>query len=1285
MRATHQKLASFRLTIMKRRLTTMTLLLILASVTRLLAGDELACLAAGKFGAALDPQEAQPVAAARDAYSALPLTVECWALLRTKDSFNVLLANEAKTSATHWEMYTPAGSGMLSVFLPGYGADIHSTRDLADGQWHYLSMILEPDRVRLHVDGQAVADQRIQRQGNLPHQSGALVFGAVGAGLDFKWDGLIDEVRISKDVRAIEGIPSAPFVTDAQTIGLWHMDDLGSKGEIADQSALKNPANTLQQVWPLAPGKFGQALLAAETQPIAAAQKAYVNPPLTVECWALLRSKRSFNVLLANEAKSSGTHWEIYTVGGSGAVSVFLPGYGADLHSTRDLADGQWHYLSLILKSDRVRLSVDAQEVINEKIQRNASMPHQPGNLVFGAVGSALEFKWEGLIDEVRISKGVRASTAIPSAPFTVDAQTLGLWHMDELGSKGEIADASPLANPAMTGECLSMDELDRRSYNPGPSPLDSIAEPVTLTTGTVTQPKGSVVLSLDGEWQMADGGKDAERLSGNRADALPAKVPGSVHTALFEAGKIPEPKFGRNDAVAHDKSFDTWWFKRTFSRPQGSRNERLVFAGVAIHCSVWLNGQFLGSHGGMFGGPEFDVSDLLRDQNTLIVKIGPAPGDRKEWNNPDWRKTVAFNCVWGWHYSSIPPSGIWRSVRVEGAPTVAIHHPFVATRDAQQGTVDIAAELQGSSADWSGKLSGTIEPENFSGVTYHFVHNVKSARGIKQLHLRSDIPEPRLWWPNDLGEQNLYRLKLSFEPDGGGVADFKQTTFGVRTIEMAPVVGGPRPNQFNWTFVVNKRPIFVKGNGWCTMDSSMDFSRERYDRFLSLAKLQHVQMVRGWGSGAPETDEFYDLCDRKGIMVMQEWPTAWNSHLDQPYYQLEETVRLNTLRIRNHPSLAMYGGGNESSNPYGLAIDMMGRYAVELDGTRAFHRGEPCGGSAHNYDCYWGRQPLDHNLNMTTVFWGEFGLACMPVYESVMRYLPDNEKNVWPPAGNGSLVHHTPIFGSADDWARLSQYSGYFVEPIDLKTFIVGSQLSQAVGLRHTLELARTRWPRCTGALYYKMNDNYPAASWSCADWYGAPKIGHYFYQEAFAPLHACVIFKSVNNNRKAVSWPVFLLDDADALKGSPWEVVVRAYDAKLQLLKRESYRGSSSIAAPQRLGQFSLTAQQTDTSPLLVVTEVKKNGTLADRSFYFVNYEAVKGGLFKLPRTTLSLVTKQGQAVVTNKGTVPAVGAAVLQLGHLDTFTADANYFWLDPGESKVVHVNSTDGLKVEGWNGD
>jgi beta-mannosidase len=1037
---------------------------------------------------------------------------------------------------------------------------------------------------------------------------------------------------------------------------------------------------------PLVPGKFGRALDAREARPAAAAREAYVHPPLTVECWALLKGKDTFNLLVANEPKASGSHWEIYSYAGSGFFSVYLPGYAPpEIQSSRDIADGQWHYLALIFEADRARLYVDAQEVANQPISRQDTLPRQPGPLAFGTATAGYDLKCDGLIDEVRISHGARAIESIPTAPFAPDARTVGLWRMDKLSRKGEIADLSSLQNPAVIKpvERISMDELDRRSYHPGPSPLDSNSKSVSLKHGAAVYPIGPLTVSLDGQWQMAEGGAAEKRLGEAWPDAVPAKVPGSVHSALYAAGKIPDPKFGRNDSIAHEQSFKTWWFKRSFPRPQGTQGEKLVFDGVAIRCTVWLNGQLLGSHDGMFGGPEFNVADCLRDENSLVVKLDPAPGDPKAWNNPDWRTTVVFNNVWGWHYSSIPALGIWRSVRVEAAPGVRLGRPFVAARDAQKGLVDLVTELQGPPAAWAGSLSATVEPENFSGDSHHFVQGVKSQGGAEPIHLRFRIPEPRLWWPNDLGLQNLYRLKLSFVPDGGGVADFKQTTFGLRAITMAPLPDGPRANSFNWTFVINKRPVFVKGAGWCTMDSSMDFSRERYDRFLTLARLQHVQMLRAWGSGMPETDDFYDLCDRKGLLVLQEWPTAWDSHLVQPYDILEETVRCNTLRLRNHPSLAMYDGGNESGNPFGKAIDMMGRCAIELDGTRPFHRGEPWGGSQHNYDCYWGRQPLDHNLNMTAVFWGEFGLACMPVYESVLRYLPQDEQGAWPPPKDGSLIHHTPIFGTADDWSRLSQYSACFVEPADLKTFIVGSQLSQALGVRHTLERARTRWPDCSGALYYKMNDNYPAASWSCADWYGAPKLSHYFFQAAFAPLHACVLFDSVNNRGKAVSWPVFLLDDADALKGAEWETVVRAYDAKLTLIKAESYRGGGSISAPRKLGQFTLAAQQTDTSPLLVVAEVKRGGALADRTFYWVNYEKVKGSLFKLPRATLSLQVKNGQAVVSNTGLVPAVGAAVLRPGHLDTFTADENYFWLDPGESKTVGVNAGEGLQLSAWN--
>lgn len=1039
---------------------------------------------------------------------------------------------------------------------------------------------------------------------------------------------------------------------------------------------------------PLVPGRFGQALDASQAQPVAAGRDAYVHPPLTVECWAWLRSRDNFNLLVASEPKASGRHWELYSFAGSGVFSVYLPGcVPAEIKSAVDITDRRWHYLAALLETNRVRLYVDARLVADQAVTRRHEPPCQPGALTFGTAAAPYELKCDGWMDDVRLSQGLRAIRSVPTRPLEPDAQTVGLWAFDRMTARGEMPDGSRTGNPAIVKpvERIAMDELDRRGFQPGPSPLDAKARGISLDSGALSHPQGPPVICLDGVWEMAEGGAAEDRLHRSWTDAIPARVPGSVHAALAAAGRIPDPKHGRNDAIAHDQSFKTWWFKRVFSRLAGGAGERLVFDGVAIRCAVWLNGEPLGTHDGMFGGPAFDVASRLCDRNTLVVKLDPAPGDPKAWNNPAWKTTVVFNNVWGWHYSSIPALGLWRSVRLEAAPTVRIARPFVATHDARQGAIDLVADLQGPEPGWAGRLSGTIVPDTFAGPPCHFAERVRAGQATRRVHYRFRVPSPRLWWPNGLGDPHLYRLTLSFEPGPAGVADTTQTTFGIRTLEMRPLPGGPRADRYNWTFVVNGRPVFVKGTGWCTMDSSMDFSRARYNRFLTLARLQHVQMLRAWGSGAPETDDFYDLCDRKGILVLQEWPTAWDSHQVQPFDVLEETVRLNTLRLRNHPSLAMYGAGNESGHPFGRAIDMMGRYAVELDGTRPFHRAEPWGGSQHNYNCYWGRQPLDHNLTMTAAFWGEFGLASMPVLESVLRYLPDPEKHLWPPPPGGSLIHHTPIFGTADDWARLSQYAAGFVDPTNLPTLILGSQLAQAVGVRHTLERARTRWPDCTGALYYKMNDNYPAASWACADWYGAPKIGHYLFQDAFAPLHACVLFTRIHNRAKAVSWPVFLLDDADALRAGEWTTGVRAFDAKLQPVHAAHYSGRGSIAAPRHLGDFTLTGRQTDTAPLFVVAEVTRNGVRADRTFYFVNYEEPKGCLFTLPRTTLSLRFQDGHAHIANIGSLPAVGVAVSQPGHLDTFTADDNCFWLDPGESHAVRVNAPDGLQAGAWNAD
>jgi beta-mannosidase len=1047
------------------------------------------------------------------------------------------------------------------------------------------------------------------------------------------------------------------------------------------------------------PGKFGPALNAQLGTMRIAEKAAYSAAPFTVELRVKLRTSQKANVLISNDFREASDHWEVLTLGvtsfqePNGHLVSYLPGYTPSyVASEQDIADDRWHYVAMTFDGREVKLFVDGIEVAHRTVRAVGGRTVSGGSLEIGRASTMLPEDTHlpdpagcnGLIDGVRISKGIRDVSVVPDAPFKADATTIGLWEMKP-GSDKQVDDLSQLKNPGkIIRRVGSLDDLDRAGYQAGPTPFDGPSTEITLKPGKVEHPRTMQEVALDGTWQMAEEGDDQQRLSTDWSDFIPAQVPGSVHGALTEAGKIPDPKFGRNDKIAHDKSFETWWFKRVFDHPRGLINERLVFGGCAIRCTVWLNGTLLGSHEGMFGGPEFDVSRLLRERNTLTVKIDPAPGRREDWDNRAWTETVVFNNVYGWFYSSIPALGIWRSVQIEGTPAVRVLHPFVDTVDAENGRMQMSVDLKGTTAKWSGTMIGTIEPDNFSGQPLSFSLPVSSSASEKHVLLKFRISEPKLWWPNDLGDHNLYRLKLSFTEAGGRSADSKQITFGIRTVGMFPQPDGPRPDQYNWTFVVNGRPMFVKGANWCTMDSSMNFSRARYDRFLSLAALQHVQLLRAWGSGMPETDDFYNLADRKGIMVLQEWPTAWNSQNNQPYSILAETVRLNTLRIRSHPSLVMYGGGNESDRPFGPAIDMMGRFSFELDGTRPFHRGEPWGGSVHNYDFYWGQAKLDGNLNLAGIFIGEFGVASVPSTDSLRKYLAPKELDTWPPSKEGSFVHHTETFDTRlHDMEHLSKMASYFTAGPTLDRFAEGTQIAQATALRHTIELNREIWPNSTGILYYMLNENYPAASKSLIDWFGSPKLAFYTVQDAFTPVTGTARFPSLNMEGKALNAPIYLLDDPDALKDTTWAVSVRAFDSELGMVHGDTYSGSGSIDRTRKVGTFHLSAEQTNTEPLFIVVDARVNGELAHRSYYWLNFEQKKDCLFELRQTALSLKADGNTVTLTNTGAVPAVAATLQRPGHSDTFTANRNFLWIDPGESATVDVNDARGLDARAWN--
>ena len=197
-----------------------------------------------------------------------------------------------------------------------------------------------------------------------------------------------------------------------------------------------------------------------------------------------------------------------------------------------------------------------------------------------------------------------------------------------------------------------SLDEVEKAYWNPGPSPLDAPLTPCTMLPAIPTcEDAPLTALSLDGEWELAPDGYTKDRVAGDWADAIPARVPGTVHTALLEHGDIPDPMVGRNDKLARENSYRVWWMKRRFSAASLEGEPTLIFEGVCYRARFWLNGTYLGEHSGMFGGPVYPVGQLLREENTLVVRIENAPADPMAYSeyadhDEGWKNGVVINCV---------------------------------------------------------------------------------------------------------------------------------------------------------------------------------------------------------------------------------------------------------------------------------------------------------------------------------------------------------------------------------------------------------------------------------------------------------------------------------------------------------------------------------------------------------------------------------------------------------------------------------------------------------------
>ncbi|MBQ3894067.1 MAG: fibronectin type III domain-containing protein, partial [Clostridia bacterium] len=525
---------------------------------------------------------------------------------------------------------------------------------------------------------------------------------------------------------------------------------------------------------------------------------------------------------------------------------------------------------------------------------------------------------------------------------------------------------------------------------------------------------------------------------------------------------------------------------------------------------------------------------------------------------------------------------------------------------------------------------------------------------------------------------------------------------FGVRTLELIATGRKESANMYNRTAVFNGKTVFLKGADWCTIDAMMNFTREDYDRILSRAYDQGLNVFRSWGGGMCETEDFYDLCDEYGLCVYQEWPCCWDSQQKQPADVLYETVILNTKRIRNRPSLLVYGGGNEGEAPTSdKVMNNIGKLTYQYDGTRDFWRqdgGVGANGIRHDH-IHWGGEDPEHyasvyydaNFNLH-----EYGLDAMMNIESIAKFATAKEMAQWPVDPKGTVAYHTATFNGMKGWTQTPygydidtfiHYASQFVEVDSLESLITGSQIAQTMADVPAAFNSRINFPAQSMVMFYKFNDVYPGASWSVVDYYGAPKMAYWFLQDAYAPLTAGVKadrYDTYNKTDHSLSLPVYVLDDADELKNSEWEVTVKAYNSSLKTVRQENYKGSGSIEMKKKLGQFTLTEKETDTAPLFIVTTLYKNGSLAARTYMFMNAGKDPGCLFAIPAAEVRYTVSGNTVRFVNNSDIPAAAVRFDVGGASDTFRPSDNWFWLEPGESYEVTVNDASVIKgINGFN--
>lgn len=792
-----------------------------------------------------------------------------------------------------------------------------------------------------------------------------------------------------------------------------------------------------------------------------------------------------------------------------------------------------------------------------------------------------------------------------------------------------------------------------------------------------------------------------------------PAFVPGYIHTDLIDNKLIPNPFYGRNEDSVQWVSDSCWVYRLLFDGTNIDPNQHpeLVFEGITGYAEFYLNGEPLLNQerqnftDNSYRTWRFSLPANVKDKdNELIVKFLPSSKIIKERSRqlpyilPDERvflRNPPYQAGWDWGpklvtcgFSKIIYLNQWKDFTISN---LHIRQNHLCEEEAHLlVSFDILCDI-----DDKATIKYMVNDKIFKTV-----RGAEINPNTDKFSTELTIKHPKLWYPNGMGEQNLYKIAVVVEK--GSQSKRLEANIGLRNIELniaADSIGRA------FEFLVNDQPVFMKGVNWIPADFfPTRIKEEQYRWLLQSCKDANMNMIRVWGGGIYEPDIFYDICDELGILVWQDFMYSCALYPGDSIFMhnAEVEAREQVSRLRNHPCLAIWCGNNEvkngwedwgwqanykpkhrteiESDMHTLFDTLLAEIVTENDPYRPYVTSSPLWGWGHPECCtqgdshywgvWWGELPFEMWEEKTGRFMSEYGFQSYPSMATIVSFTNDKERNLNSAAMKNHQKHARgmQIINKALDQ--------YFYVPDKLTDYVYLSQLVQAYGIGQAIEVHRRKQPHCMGTLYWQLNDCWPVASWSSIDYYGRWKALQYEAKRQFEPI--ILTTAPLQGNEL----PIYAINDSAKTIHASLQICLCNFDGSITdsvYIDSISLPGRSAVEISRYTAAKKVKINKLTKQYLHLKLFDAKGRLLAQKVYFYLYPKQMefhpKGISTQVQR--LNAGTKEEQYIFTLSAEQIKYGVAITT--NLNGRFSD-NYFTLLPGEEKQVIFTPATPAKVQ-----